>query len=77
MQLLKNEKFLYFAGGVVATLFGLHAVKTGKARRAAVAGLACGMKLQKQAMEQIQNMKEEATDICHDALKAEGAAGEI
>ena len=69
MRLLRNEKFLYFLGGIVATLAGAHAVKSGKAKRVAVKGLAAGMKFQKQAHESFQNIKEEATDICFEAAK--------
>jgi len=69
MKLLKNEKFLYFAGGIIATLLGAHAVKSGKAKNIAVKGLAAGMKFQKQAHESFQNIKEEATDMMIEAAK--------
>ncbi|MCL2217640.1 MAG: DUF1490 domain-containing protein [Defluviitaleaceae bacterium] len=69
MNLLKNEKILCFAGGVIATLVGAHAVKSGKARKLAVKGLAAGMVLQKQAYEGFQNIKEEAADLCLEAAK--------
>ena len=72
MQILKNEKLLFFICGIAASLAGLHALKSGKARKACVMGLAAGMKLQKQAQEAFVNIKEEAVDICHDAAKGNG-----
>lgn len=42
-------------------------VKSDKTRKVCVKGLAKGMKLQKDAQEVFQNMKEDASDICHDA----------
>ncbi|MCL2839177.1 MAG: DUF1490 domain-containing protein [Defluviitaleaceae bacterium] len=69
MNLLKNEKFLYFMGGVAATLYGAYVIKSGKARKCAVKGLATGMKLQKEAYENFQNIKEDAADMMIEAAK--------
>jgi len=49
-----------------ATL-GVKALKSDKTRDLCVKGIAKGMKLQKDAQETFQNMKEEASDICFDA----------
>jgi len=67
LKCLKNEKFLYFAGGVAAATLGVKTFKSDKARDLCVKGLAKGMKLQKDAQEAFQNVKEDATDLCHDA----------
>jgi len=63
----KNEKFLCFVGGVAAATLGVKTLKSDKTRNLCVKGLAKGMKLQKDAQEAFQNMKEDASDICFDA----------
>ena len=67
LDCLKNEKFLCFAGGVLAATYGVKAVKSDKTRKACVKGLAKCIKLQYDAQETFKNMKEEAEDICCDA----------
>ena len=67
LDCLKNEKFLCFAGGVLAATYGVKAVKSDKTRKACVKGLAKCIKLQNDAQEAFKNMKEEAEDICCDA----------
>jgi hypothetical protein len=66
-EIIKNEKVLCFAGGVLAATCGVKALKSDKTRKACVSGLAKCMKLQKDAQEAIQNVKDEAEDICFDA----------
>ena len=68
-DLLKNEKFLFFAGGVAVAVAGAKALKSKKLRNMCVKSMAAGMKLQKDAEEAFQNMKEEAADMCFDARK--------
>jgi len=63
MKLLKNEKFLFFVGGIAAAVVGKKALKSQTAHRLAVQGLVAGMKIQKDVMEKIQNIKEETTDL--------------
>ena len=70
---LKNEKLIYFIGGVVSATIGVKALKSDKARSICVRGLAKGMKLQKDAQETFQNMKEDASDICFDAEQQAGS----
>lgn len=67
LQCLKNEKFLYFIGGVAAATFGVKALKSETTRKVCVSGLAKGMKLQKDAQAVFQTMKEDAQDLCYDA----------
>ncbi len=64
---LKNEKLLCFVGGVVAATYGVKVLKSDKTRKTCVKGLAKCMKLQKDARVTLQNMKDEAEDICYDA----------
>lgn len=66
-DIIKNEKLLCFAGGVLAATYGVKALKSEKARKTAVNGLAKCMKLQKDAQATFQNMRDEAEDICYDA----------
>ena len=72
---LKNEKILCFLGGAVAALAGVKAAKSEKTRAMDVKGLAKGMKLQQDAKVTLQNMKEEAQDICYDAKQEAESAG--
>jgi succinate dehydrogenase/fumarate reductase flavoprotein subunit len=69
MKLLKNEKFLFFVGGVAATVLGKTFLKSKTAHKLAVQGVAAGMKIQKDALEKIQNIKEEASDLYMDSVK--------
>lgn len=66
MQLFKNEKTLLFVGGMVAALIGKQVMKSEAFHKFCVQGVATGMKLQKDALEKIQNIKEEATDLYMD-----------
>lgn len=66
---LKSNKFLFFVGGAATAVVGTKALKSKTAREICVKGLAKGMKLQQDAKVALQNMKEEAEDICYDAKK--------
>lgn len=72
LGLLKSYKLLYFAGGVVAAAATTKLLKSEKAKKLCVQGLAKGMKLKQDALVAFQNIKEEAADICHDAAKEAG-----
>ena len=67
MTLFTNQKFLFFVGGAVAALVGKKALKSKAIHKLTVQGIAAGIKLQKDALEKIQNIKEEATDLYMDA----------
>jgi len=56
-------------GGMVATVVGKKFLKSKTAHKIAVQGVAAGMKLQKDAFEKFQNIKEEATDLYVDSTK--------
>ena len=70
LDYLKNEKLLCFAGGIFAATYGVKASKSDKTRKTCVKALAKCMKLQSEAKQTFQNMKDEAEDICYDAKQA-------
>lgn len=75
LNCFKNEKLWCAIGGAVAVILGKKIVTSEKTRQLAVSGLAKGMKMQSDAKEVFQNMKDEAADICCDA-KAEAGLEE-
>ena len=68
IDFVKNEKVLAFVGGILTATYGVKVLKSDKARKTAVSGLAKCIK-----RETFKNMKEEAEDICYDA-KQEASA---
>lgn len=66
---LKDCRFICFACGAVAAIAGSKVLKSDKTRKACVQSLAKGMKLKHDAQVTLQNMKEEAQDICYDAMQ--------
>lgn len=64
---IKSDKFICFGSGVLAAALGTKALKSEKARKVCVNGLAKCMQLGNDVKEALQNMKEEAEDICYDA----------
>jgi uncharacterized membrane protein YcjF (UPF0283 family) len=76
LNCFKNEKVLYALGGAAAVIVGSAVLKSKKTRQLAVSGLAKGMKLQNDAKEVFQNMKDEAQDICCDAKAEAGIESE-
>lgn len=71
-ECLKSDKFAWFVGGAAAVIFGKKFVKCDKTRKAAVSTMAKAMKLQSDAKEVFENMKEDAQDLCFDAKKEAG-----
>jgi hypothetical protein len=69
MKILKNDKVFFFVCGVAAAFVGKAFLKSKAAHKWAVQGMASGMKMQKDALEKLQNIKEEATDLYLDSLK--------
>lgn len=67
VDFLKNDKVLFFAGGLLTAAYGKKVLTSDKTRKACVTGLAKCMQLQNEAKESFKNMKEEAEDICYDA----------
>lgn len=72
LKVFKNEKLWCAVAGAAAVIVGKKILKADKTRSLAVAGLAKGMKLQKDAKAAFQNMKDEASDICYDAKTEAG-----
>lgn len=66
-----------FTAGVVATITGLALSKNPKTREFIVKGMAKGIKLQQDAQETIQNMREEAEDLVLEAQKEAGSVFEV
>ena len=69
MSVWKNEKFWCVVAGVVGPAIIKKVIKAPKTREFAVKGLAEGMKITADAKAAIQDMKDEAADICNDAKK--------
>lgn len=68
----KNEKLWCAIAGAATVIIGKKVITSKKTRQIAVSGLAKGMKLQNDAKEVFQNMKDEAADICYDAKTEAG-----
>lgn len=66
---LKDCRFICFFCGAATALIGCTVLKSDKIRQLAVKGLAKGMKFKRDAQATLQNMKEEAQDICFDAMQ--------
>ena len=72
LKCFKNEKLWYVVGGAAAVIIGKKILKAKTTRQIAVTGLPKGMKMQNDAKEVFQNMKDEAADICCDAKEEAG-----
>lgn len=67
MKYFKEPEVLYFLSGIFAALVGGRVLKNPKTREACVSGMAKSMKLHQEARVALQNMKEDARDMHHDA----------
>lgn len=67
MEWYKNEKLLSFLGGAAAVIVGAKIVKMPKTRELCVKGLASGITAKNNVSAAIQNIKEDAEDLCNDA----------
>ena len=72
--LIKDPRFLYFVGGAVAAILGVKVAKSKTSRDLCVKGVAKLMTAQKNMRECMENIKEEAIDICHDAEQVAAAS---
>lgn len=68
-NIFKNEKAMIFLGGVAAGTLGLKALKSKAAKKLYVTTLANGMKIQQDAQQLFETMKEDAEDLCFEARK--------
>lgn len=73
---IRSAKFLCALGGAAAVIVGQKIASSEKARKLAVTGLAKGMKLTHDVKEALQNIKDEASDICYDAKNEAGLGDE-
>lgn len=74
MEWYKNKKMWTFVGGMATAVIGSKVLKAPCTREACVKGIAAGMKLKNDAAATIQNIKEDAQDICNDAREKAAAA---
>lgn len=68
-NIFKNEKAMIFLGGVAAGTLGAKVLKSKCAKKFYVSTLANGMKLQQDAQQLFETMKEDAEDMCFEARK--------
>ena len=68
-EFMKKEKNIIFAAGAVFGMFAIKMAQTKKARELAVKGIAKGIQIKDGFMEEVENIKEEALDICEEAKK--------
>lgn len=71
MNIFRNRRFGYFVGGLLTAIVGKEILKSSKTRNVMVKTMAKGMKLQKDAQVYMQNMREDAVDLCYEAQKSE------
>ena len=72
----ENAKVVCYVGGIVTACVAKAVVKSPKFREGCVNTLAKAMKLRKDAEVYVQNIKDEAQDICYDAAVAADAVTE-
>lgn len=71
-NLFKNKNFWCVVAGAAGVIIGKKIIESPKTRELTVNGIAKGMKLHNDAKEAIQNIKDEAADICYDARTEAG-----
>ena len=76
LKIIMSKKALCFIGGIATATVGKQLLKSKTTRELCVKGVAYGMRLQKDAQETFQNIKEEAADICHDAQNTDDESAE-
>ena len=70
-KIIRNQKAMLFIGGMVSAVIAGKFLKSKAAHDLAVKSMAAGMRLQKDALEKLHNVKEEAADILHDECQCE------
>lgn len=66
----ENSKLACYVGGALTAFVVEKVVRSPKFRETCVSTLAKGMMLQKEAENYVQNIKDEAQDLCYDAAVA-------
>ncbi len=67
LEKLKDCRVLCFAAGAAAVPVVKKILKSEKTRKTCVSGLAEGMRLYQDVRETLQNVKEDAEDLCYEA----------
>ncbi|MBE6035937.1 DUF1490 domain-containing protein [Aminipila sp.] len=73
---MKHQNTWFFLGGIAAAVAGKLILKSDTARKVCVTTLAQGMKMQKEAKVGLQNIKEDAEDLCYEARQESEAKAE-
>ena len=68
-KIMEHKNLLLFAGGAAAAIVGREILKSKTTKELCVKTAAKIMKMQDEAEEAFQNVKEDAEDIRHDAKK--------
>lgn len=76
-SVFKNQKAMLFLGGILTGTLGLKALKSKQAKKFYVSTLANGMKMQQDAQNLLQTMKEEAEDMCYEARQTAKSSLEV
>ncbi len=66
-NIFKNEKVMIFLGGVTAGTLGAKILKSKVAKKLYISTLANGMKIQQDAQQLFETMKEDAENLCFEA----------
>ena len=74
MAWYKNKKVWSYVGGLATAIVGSKILKAPKTRELCVKTIAAGMSAKNSAAACIQNIKEDAQDICKDAKEAAAKA---
>lgn len=72
LSIFKNEKFWCVVAGAAGVIIGKKILTSPKTRELTVNGLAKGMKLQDDAKNALQNLRDDAADVCYDARTQAG-----
>lgn len=62
-----RRNLAYFFGGFLTAFVGKSVLNSPKTRKTVVKTMAKGMKLQKDAQTYLQNVREDAEDLCYEA----------
>jgi hypothetical protein len=72
----KNKYVIGFGAGLAAAVIGYKAYKSKKLRKAVVQAAAQGMKFREDVKVTLNNIKEDAEDICAEAKEKTGGSGD-
>lgn len=67
MRFFGRRNMAYFLGGILTAIVGKSVLNNPKTRKTVVKTMAKGMKFQKDAQTYLQNVREDAEDLCYEA----------